>query len=114
MGSALTFLTRYNAEGDGFLKSIFSGDETCIQYFNPEKKITVKTMEALKLTKQTEEVQTNPYQQECYCYGFLGPKSLEVGSRALVAESQLRERRVVYSRSDSSKEWTQCRLYPSG
>lgn len=38
MGSALTFLTRYDAEGEDFLKSIVTGDETWVQYDTPETK----------------------------------------------------------------------------
>jgi hypothetical protein len=38
MGSALKFLTRYAQEGDEFLESIVSGDETWVFHHNPESK----------------------------------------------------------------------------
>lgn len=38
MASALEFLERYHDEGDNFLKSIVTGDETWIQYDTPETK----------------------------------------------------------------------------
>jgi hypothetical protein len=38
MGSALKFLTRYAQEGDEFLDSIVTGDETCVFQHTPESK----------------------------------------------------------------------------
>jgi len=38
MAAALTFLDRYSTEGEGFLKSIVTGDETWILYDTPETK----------------------------------------------------------------------------
>jgi len=38
MGSALTFLTRYAQEGDEFLDSIVTGDETWGFHHTPESK----------------------------------------------------------------------------
>ena len=38
LGSALTFLERYRAEGDDFLSQIVTGDETWVAYVTPESK----------------------------------------------------------------------------
>ena len=38
MGSALKFLTRYAQEGDEFLDSIVTGDETWVFHHTPESK----------------------------------------------------------------------------
>lgn len=38
MGSALTFLTRYNEEGDALLDHIVTGDETWVSHMTPESK----------------------------------------------------------------------------
>lgn len=38
MGSALNFLSRYDAEGEDFLKRIVTGDETWVAYVNAETK----------------------------------------------------------------------------
>lgn len=38
LGSALTFLTRYNDEGEEFLNQIVTGDETWIRHLTPESK----------------------------------------------------------------------------
>ena len=38
MGSALEFLMRYKENGDEFLNSIVTGDETWISYYTPERK----------------------------------------------------------------------------
>lgn len=38
LGSALTFLERYHAEGDDFLNQVLTGDETCVAYVTPETK----------------------------------------------------------------------------
>jgi hypothetical protein len=39
MDSALKFLTCYAQEGDGFLDSIVTGDETCVFHHTPESKL---------------------------------------------------------------------------
>ena len=41
MGSALKFLTRYAQEGDEFLDSIATGDETWGFHHNPESSTTM-------------------------------------------------------------------------
>jgi histone-lysine N-methyltransferase SETMAR len=38
MGAALTFLTRYHADGDTFLNQIVTGDETWVSHFTPMSK----------------------------------------------------------------------------
>jgi hypothetical protein len=38
MGAALTFLTRYHADGDTFLYQIVTGDETWVSHFTPTSK----------------------------------------------------------------------------
>jgi hypothetical protein len=38
MGSALKFITRYLQEGNEFLDSIVTGDETLVFHHNPESK----------------------------------------------------------------------------
>ncbi|KAJ4431746.1 hypothetical protein ANN_20350 [Periplaneta americana] len=85
MASALMFLTRYEAEVRFFFKSIVTGDETWIQNVTPETK-QVTTMDALKLSKQTENVQINLQQQEGYGYHVLGPKSAAVIQQQLLQQ----------------------------
>ena len=38
LGSALTFLVLYEAEGDTYLSQIVTGDETWVAYVTPETK----------------------------------------------------------------------------
>ena len=49
MGSALKFLTRYEQEGDEFLDSFVTGDETWVFHHTPESK---------QVTAMQEEVMT--------------------------------------------------------
>jgi hypothetical protein len=71
MGAALTFLTRYSEEGDEFLGSIVTGDETWAFHHTPESKQSMEWRHTycpmnkkFKTSPSTKKILANVFETE--------------------------------------------------
>jgi len=72
MGSALSFLERYEKDGDEFLTHIVTGDETWVSHVTPESK--QQSMQWCHTSSPTKKkIQADSQRSQNHVHGILGP-----------------------------------------